>query len=264
MRLKAALLSLCTALPAAAGPGDGVATVDVLPGWRAESGVHMSALRIRLAPGWKTYWRSPGDAGIPPRFGWDGSTNLASVRIHWPRPGVYEINGMRSIGYYGEVILPIELVPQRPGEPIVLNAEIEMGVCKDICVPMGTHVSAEIPLQGADDPAIRAALADRPVDGRAAGVARVACDVEPIADGLQLTARIDMPRIGANEVAVFELPDQAIWVSESQGHRDGQRLTARSDLVPPSGTPFLLDRSQVRITVLGEGRAVEMWGCPSG
>lgn len=267
LRLRAlclAALALAAPIPAAAGGVGEVAELSVLPGWRTAEGTHMAALRITLAPGWKTYWRAPGDAGIPPQFSWEGSRNLAAVRLHWPRPEVYEINGMRSIGYYGELVLPMELTPARPGEPIRLRAEVDLGVCQEVCVPMQAGIAAELAPGGAPDPAIAAALAARPATAREAGVAAVSCDVEPIRDGLRLTARIDMPALGPEEVAVFELPDQSIWISESTGRREGTRLTAASDMVPPSGAPFLLDRSEVTITVLGRGRAVELSGCPSG
>ena len=48
----------------------------------------MAAVEIRLAPGWHTYWRVPGEAGIPPRFDWSGSQNLAAVAYEWPRPEI--------------------------------------------------------------------------------------------------------------------------------------------------------------------------------
>ncbi len=267
LRLRAlcfAALAFAAPVSTAAESLGEVARLSVLPGWRTEAGTHMAALRIALAPGWKTYWRAPGDAGIPPRFGWDGSRNLAAVRFHWPRPEVYEINGMRSIGYYGELILPMELTPARPGDPIRLRAEVELGVCREVCVPMRAEIAAELAPGGAPDPAIAAALAARPATAREAGVAGVSCDIEPIRDGLRLTARIEMPPLGPEEVAVFELPDQTIWISESTGRRDGRQLTAASDVVPPAGGPFVLDRSEVTITVLGKGRAVELSGCPSG
>jgi hypothetical protein len=246
------------------GPTGPVAEVDVLPGWRTDSGTHMAALRVRLAPGWKTYWRAPGDGGIPPRFGWAGSRNLASVVFHWPRAEVYEINGMRSIGYYHELILPMELTPERPGAPIRLRAEIELGVCDEVCVPLTANVAADLTAPGGSDPRIVAALADRPESGAEVGVGSVTCEVAPIRDGVRLTARIDMPRIGPDEVAVFELPDQRIWISESEGHRTGRQLLAASDVLPPSGGSFVLNRSDVRITVFGKDRAVELEGCSAG
>ena len=263
--LKIGPLCLAAALIAPlhtlAEPAQNAASVSVLPGWRTDRGTHIAALRIELADGWKTYWRAPGDAGIPPRFAWDGSENIASVAFHWPRPEVYTINGMRSIGYYGELVLPMEFTPRSPGEPIHVAADVEIGVCHDICMPMKVRIEADLPAGGNSDPAIQAALAAGPDTAGEAGVAGVDCDIAPIRDGLRLTARIDMPSLGPDEVTVFELPDQTIWVSEAEGHREGQDLVASSDLVPPSGQPFALDRSQVRITVLGKGRAVEMTGC---
>jgi DsbC/DsbD-like thiol-disulfide interchange protein len=265
-----ALLALALPAAAAAQSSSGLAEVPaevrLLPGWRTADGTHMTALHVRLEPGWKTYWRAPGDGGIPPRFRWAGSQNLAGVRFHWPRPGVYEIGGMRSIGYYGELVLPMELTPVRPGEPIHLQAAVELGVCRDVCVPMSAEVTADLAASmaaSAPDPRITAALAARPASAREADVRRVACTVEPLRDGLRLTARIEMPSLGPNEVAVFELPDDSIWVSESDNDREGRALVATSDMVPPSGAPFLLDRSTVRITVLAGDRAVEMQGCPA-
>lgn len=262
--LLLALLASVSPLPAAAGPADGVAKITLLPGWRTERGTHMAALRIALAPGWKTYWRAPGDAGIPPRFDWTGSQNLSSVRFHWPRPEVHMINGLRSIGYQHELVLPIELTPARAGEPIRVQAQVEVGVCEHICVPLHARIDTELAPTGQRDPAIAAALAARPSTAREAGVADLACDIAPIADGLRLTARIEMPPLGPDEIAVFELPDQAIWISEATNLRDGPSLTAASDVVPPPGAAFLLDRSEVIITVLGADRSVELTGCPAG
>ncbi|MEL7014329.1 MAG: protein-disulfide reductase DsbD domain-containing protein, partial [Pseudomonadota bacterium] len=58
----------------------------LLTGWRAADGSHIAALQIDLAPGWTTYWRAPGDAGIPPYFDWHASENLSSVDVEWPSP----------------------------------------------------------------------------------------------------------------------------------------------------------------------------------
>lgn len=269
--ISAALAALV--LPAAAsaqgteGPSDPPAELSILPGWRTPQGTHMAALRIMLKPGWKTYWRSPGDAGIPPHFRWDDSENLASVRFHWPRPGVFEVGGMRSIGYYRELVLPIELTPSRPDEPIRMRADVEIGVCRDVCVPLSARVAADLPPAtgaAARDPRIDSALAARPVSGGEAGVRDIDCEVEPTDDGLRLTARIDMPRLGSEEVAVFELPDPAVWISESSNARNGRSLVASSEIVPPSRGGFAVDRSAVRITVIAGDRAVELQGCPSG
>jgi len=259
------LFMLATATAALAGsdevsPGD-VADFTVLPGWRTDSGTYMTALRITLAPGWKTYWRAPGEAGIPPQFDWAGSKNLAAVSFHWPTPDVFYQNGMRTVGYKRELILPIELSPKQPGQDIALRARIALGVCRDICMPVSVRVSADLTGSGAVDGRIRGALNDRPDTMREAGLRDIDCTIEPIADGLRLTANIDMPRLGPDEVAVFELPDQSIWVSEAEANRRGRILTAVTEMVPPGNAPFMLDRSKLRITVLGAGRAVDIMGC---
>jgi DsbC/DsbD-like thiol-disulfide interchange protein len=247
-----------------AGPPAEVATVEVLPGWR-DGDSHVAALRIRLAPGWKTYWRAPGDAGIPPVFTWDGSRHLTGVGLAWPVPHVFRLNGRRSIGYSGEVILPLLLMAGLGGAPIHLAGTLDIGVCLDICVPFSLTLAADLPAGGTPDPAIRAALADRATTAAEAGVTAVACSVEPIRDGLRLTATVRMPQRGSGEeVVVVETGTPGIWVSEATSQRNGTTLTASADLVPPNARPFPLDRSQLRLTVISVGRAVDILGCPAG
>ncbi|MFV2053848.1 protein-disulfide reductase DsbD domain-containing protein [Aliiroseovarius sp. YM-037] len=262
--LTAATLALfpCLPTPATAQVPDGIVTLNVLPGWRTEHGTHMVGLRITLADGWKTYWRAPGEGGIPPRFNWDGSENVTSMRIHWPRPGVFEANGIRSIGYADEVVLPMEFTPNDRNQPIQLRGQVELGVCETVCVPISLRLRADLPAGAANRNAdILDAMADAPASQGSAGVRSVQCKVEPIADGLRLTAQITMPPVDGTEVAVVELPDQRIWVSEAASTRSGETLTASVDMVPPNAQPFLLDRSDVRITVLGATRAVNIEGC---
>jgi DsbC/DsbD-like thiol-disulfide interchange protein len=239
------------------------AVVDVLPGWRQSGGSHMAALRVRLAPGWKTYWRAPGSAGIPPRFGWTGSRNLQSVKFHWPVPKVFEQNGMRSIGYTDELVLPMEFTARDPSAPISLRAEVELGVCLDICMPLTVRVSAELPhLKGAViTPEINNALRNRPSTAAEAGVRNITCSAEPISDGMRLTASFQMPSLGGGEFAIVELSDQTIWIAEAETTRTGWSVTAKADMVPPQAAPFLLDRSDVRITMLGNKGAVDILGC---
>ncbi len=238
-----------------------VVKVDVLPGWRTAEGTQMTALRIQLAPGWKTYWRAPGEAGIPPRFDWDGSRNIRAVAFHWPTPHVFEQNGMRTVGYKNELILPMELTLGNRGQDIALRAEVEIGVCQDVCIPIQVKLSADLGASATPDPRISSAIKDRPSTAHEAGLRKISCGVEPIRDGLRLTAQIDMPSLGEGEMAVFELSDQSIWIAEASAIRTGRTLTATTEMVPPSAKPFLLDRSDVRITVLGAGRAVDIWGC---
>lgn len=257
-----ALLALL-ASPAAAFTQADVLRAELLPGWRDADGRHMAALSLTLAPGWKTYWRSPGEAGIPPMLDFEGSTNVQAVRLHWPSPAVFEVNGMRTIGYHDRLVLPIEITPQRAGQPIALELYVDLGVCRDICLPAHLDLSALLPSQGKPDAAIRAALSDGPARARDAGLTDIRCAVVPIDDGLAMTTSITMPRLGPNEAVVIEPADGTIWVSQSDTSRAGAMLTAVTDLVPPNGAPFALDRSTLRVTVVGEAGSVEVVGCPS-
>jgi DsbC/DsbD-like thiol-disulfide interchange protein len=254
---------LLPAPPARATTQDDVLQASVLTGWQTERGTRMVALRLDLAPGWKTYWRAPGEAGIPPEFDWSASRNLRSIRIHWPAPTVFETAGFTTIGYHDRLILPVEIEPVDPGRPVELSAVIDLGICSDICLPASLALTAVINPPGAPDAAISAALAARPKTGREAGLTSIACTVEPIADGLRLTAVLALPPQGGTETVAIESADRSVWVSEASASRDGGRLTAVTDLVPAAGTPFALDRSGLTVTVISARGAVEVHGCPA-
>ena len=260
--LSLAAAPLAAALPAQALTQDDVLSARLLAGWQTESGTRMAALELALAPGWKTYWRSPGEAGIPPSFDFSASSNLKSVRLHWPRPAVFDMNGMQTIGYHDHLVLPIEVTPLDAAMPVVLRSTVDLGVCKDICLPASVTLDAD--LSGPGEPAlIEAALGQLPTPATAAGLSGIGCAVDPIADGLRLTATMALPDQGAPETVVFETATAGVWVSQATAARSGANLVATSDLVPPEGAPFALDRSGVTVTVIAENSAVEIKGCPA-
>lgn len=225
----------------------------------------MAAIRIKLAPGWKTYWRSPGDAGIPPQFNWSGSRNLHGVGITWPAPRIYPQNGMNTIGYKDELILPITLSARNAGNPVKLRAALDIGVCKDICIPF--HLKLNATLDGTNStptPAIAAALAGRPYSAKEGGVTSTTCALRPNADGFEIEARLTMPATGGREVVVIEPGQPNLWMSETDVRRSGNQLVATGDLVPSGGGTLALDRSKIIITVLGKNQAVEIKGCAPG
>lgn len=258
---------LALAAPAGAEPPPRAADMvqaEILPGWR-QGGTHLAGLRLRLAPKWKTYWRSPGEAGVPPVFDFSASENLAGAEVLWPAPQRFSLNGLRTLGYAQEVVLPIRVTPRDAGREVRLAGQVELGLCRDICLPVTLGLDARLPAGArAHDPAIAAALAALPRPGAEAGLSALRCRVEPIRDGLRLTAEMDLPPQGGEELAVIETADPAIWVGEAETRRSGRRLTAAADLVPPSGAPFLLDRSGLRLTVVGESGTVDIAGCPAG
>lgn len=251
-----AALAALMALPAAAQVPSDVVRVEILPGWREDDGRHVAGLSIRLAPGWKTYWRAPGDGGIPPIFDWSGSSNVTAVGVHYPVPDVFRVNGMRSIGYSEHVMFPLVIGTQEAGAPVRLNGTVELGVCQDICIPVSFDVRADLGPVGQSNPALAQALGDRPRGG-----GEMRCEITPIADGLRVTVVTDMAPVGADEVAIVEASESGLWISEAEIERSGNTLRAEVEMVPPAAKPFALARSDVRLTVLAGGQAVEIEGC---
>jgi len=93
----------------------------------------LAGVQIQLEKGWKTYWRFPGDSGIPPQFDWKDSKNLKDSKILWPAPRRFKDPYSTTIGYKDEVVFPIIINPNRSGQPIDLNVKLEFGVCQDVC-----------------------------------------------------------------------------------------------------------------------------------
>lgn len=261
--LVALFLSLGSA-PEARAESD-LVDVRVLEGWRGADGTHVAALELRLRPGWKTYWRAPGDAGIPPSFDWRRSRNLEGIDVLWPAPGVIMQGGVRTIGYSDLLVLPLRVAPAHAGADVTLAGHMDIGVCRDVCVPVTLSFSGDLPGTAEKrDPRIAAALASRPLTASEAGVGRVACRLSPIEGGLALRAEIDMPSAGGRELALVEVADPQIWVAQPKTARHGGRLVAETSLYHVEGRSFLLNRSGIRITVLGQSRAVDIQGCPAG
>jgi DsbC/DsbD-like thiol-disulfide interchange protein len=118
--------------------------VDVPP----DSGDRKVALEITLAPGYKTYWRTPGDSGVPPSFDWSKSDNLASVTVRWPAPNRFSDGDGYANGYAGRVRFPLNVVARDKDKPLVLALKLDYAVCKDICIPATAEMTLRLPAAG--------------------------------------------------------------------------------------------------------------------
>jgi DsbC/DsbD-like thiol-disulfide interchange protein len=235
---------------------------EILHGWQRPDGTRVAAIKLELDPGWKTYWRSPGDSGIPLQISWAGSRNLRAVGLNWPVPKVYREDGITTIGYKDRLVLPVTLAPKKAGAPLLLRAELDMGVCKDVCIPYRMTLTAEITdTETRPSAAIAAALADRPMTAREGRVVSARCRLTPGSDGLNITTDIEMPPLSGQEIVVLEPGSADIWTSEMDVQRRGSTLSASGEMASVSGRALALDRSQITITVLGGGQAVEIKGC---
>lgn len=252
-------LLLAAVMPASADDlPPGITSAQLLPGHVAPDGTRITALDLRLKPGWKTYWRSPGDSGVPPQFDWSGAANVAQATPLWPRPEVIESGGERTLGYHDRLVLPIALTPAAPGQPMAGQVAIDLGVCENVCVPV--HVLLDLPAPepaGAPaDPLIAAALSRAPDQGKAA----LDCTLTDIADGVQVAAGL-AASADPDTVAAMELAEPGVWVSQPDLRHEDGRLTATADFVGPTGKPFALDPAKVRLTLIDPQGAVEYQGC---
>ncbi len=102
-------------------------------------------LQIRLAPGWKTYWRTPGDAGIPPSFDWSGSDNLAGATVRWPAPERFRVYGLETFGYVEEVVFPVQVRLRQPGAAAAIRLDLVYAVCADVCIPQEAKLALDLP-----------------------------------------------------------------------------------------------------------------------
>ena len=125
----------------------------------------LAGFEIRLAPGAITYWRDPGDAGLPPTFDFSGSDNVASVEPVFPAPKrIREADGSEAFGYDGSVVFPFKVQARDPAKPVMLALKADFAVCEKVCLPAKADLKLALPAGGGSPyaGAIDAALAEAP------------------------------------------------------------------------------------------------------
>ncbi|MCI5112233.1 MAG: copper-binding protein, partial [Marivita sp.] len=136
-----------------------------------------AGLHIQLNESWKTYWRSPGEVGIPPSVEWGGSENVADVEFMWPAPTRFTAFGIENFGYSDEVVFPLRVVLDEPGTPATLSAQVRLLVCSDVCVPEEFNLSLHLGRGNGIDSSSAALIgrySERVPDGPEAGGVREA------------------------------------------------------------------------------------------
>jgi DsbC/DsbD-like thiol-disulfide interchange protein len=174
---------------------------------------YLAGVEIALGEGWKTYWRMPGDAGVPPNFDWTGSTNVASLQVLYPAPIRMPEPAAQTVGYKNSVLFPVEVVPKDASRPVGLVLAIEFGVCREICIPSEAKFSMTLSptgMAGKPSPAMLAAIekVPRPATSRRAEdprVMRTAAFLEGGAPHLTIVARFPQGDRGAD--LFIEAPD---------------------------------------------------------
>lgn len=260
--LRNTVMAMALIAPLSAAAMDNPVHYTVLEGWRQADGTHIAAVQINMDPGWHTYWRAPGDAGIPPMFDFLGSENMVDFAIEWPSPIIFDQDGMQSVGYEEQLILPVIFQPHQADQDIDIKGTLHIGVCEEVCIPMALDIDMSLPATAnTRQGAITAALASVPFTAVEARVTSATCDLSYSGDTLAVTTQITMPHAGGTEVAIIESANPDHWLSNATSVRDGDVLTSQVSLVSMTGGPVMINRSDLRITVLGDDYAVDIQGC---
>jgi DsbC/DsbD-like thiol-disulfide interchange protein len=260
------VLTLLTSLPASqaraedASPWQKAAhsAVRLLAGSRSGP-VLLGGIAVQLEPGWKTYWRTSGDSGVPPRFDFSKSDNVEAVTVLWPAPMKFDDGGGGiSLGYQNQVVLPLRIVPKSTDKPVTLRADINYAVCEKICIPV--DASAELAfatVASTEDSVLFAALDTVPKPAS-------------VGDPNPLTIR-DVKREGKSKVLVDVLspdartvnlfvegptPDWSLPVPKllEPGPPGVKRFSFQLDGVPPGVNP---EGAALKLTLVGGDRSYE-------
>ena len=267
----AAALALGSHAAAAATPwvGDAHAAARLIAAVAATGATATveAGLEIRLMPGWHVYWRSPGDAGIPPSIDFAGSTNLAHAGIGWPAPTRFSVQGLETAGYEHEVVLPIALTLAQMRRPLDLHAAVDYAACADICVPYSAKLDLALPAGPAmptpEGPLIAAAHGRVVSDLATAGLALLSATVGGA--GRDAALAVSLRAMGRP----FQSPD--LFVEGLAGGSPGRPAVALSEAghrarlsVPLRGT----DKAKVvgtklTLTLVDGARAAEFTVVPA-
>lgn len=261
--LAAPLLIACAATDVRAEDAspwqrDTHSAVRLLAGSRSGP-VLLGGIAIQLEPGWKTYWRTPGDSGVPPRFDFSKSENVEAVTVMWPAPARFDDGaGGASLGYKHQVVLPLRIVAKSPDKPLTLRAAISYAVCEKLCIPVEASTELRFAsVASTEDGALAAALDTVPKPANIGDPNPVTIrDVKR--DG-KATVLVDVTAPETKEVSLFvegPTPDWALPVPKlvEHGPPGVKRFSFELDGLPPGADP---KGAALKLTLVGGERAYE-------
>ena len=214
-------------------------------------------LQIDLDPGYLTYWRSPGEAGVPPTARFAGSKGLQTATLLFPAPGRYSEDGTEAIGYKDGVVFPILVRSAEAGTPVELKLALDFAICERLCLPARAKATLALGGDGAGPEAelVRDALARVPAPARLGGAGALAITaVDGLAGDATLAVRVRTT--GTDEPTMFaEAPDPwFVQAGEGLWSSDGSlRYTLKVAAKPPERAALPL-----RLTLVGADAAIEV------
>ena len=264
LRLAAALFassllpSLALAQDASPWQRDGHSAVRLLAGSRSGA-VLLGGIAFQLQPGWKTYWRTPGDSGVPPRFDFTKSDNIEAVTVLWPAPTKFDDGaGGHSMGYHDQIVLPLRIVAKNADKPVILRAEINYAVCEKLCIPV--EASPELgftSVASTEDSALFAALDTVPKPANVGDPNPLT--IRDVKREGKSTVVVDVVTPDARAVSLFvegPTPDWALPVPTLLEHSPPgvKRFSFELDGLPPGANP---EGAALKLTLVGGDRSYE-------
>ena len=237
---------------------DGHSAVRLLAGSRSGA-VLLGGIAFQLEPGWKTYWRTPGDSGVPPRFDFSKSENIEAVTVLWPAPTKFDDGaGGHSLGYHDQTVLPLRIIAKNADKPVTLRAEINYAVCAKLCIPV--EANAELPftsVASTEDSALFAALDTVPKPANVGDPNPLT--IRDVKRNGQSGVLVDVVSSDAKEVNLFvegPTPDWGLPVPKLLEHSPAgvKRFAFELDGVPPGVNP---EGAALKLTLVGGDRAYE-------
>lgn len=212
-----------------------------------------AGLQLKLADGWKTYWRTPGEVGMPPELSWQGAVNVADAEMAWPAPSRFTAFEIENYGYAGEVVLPVRLRLDKAGGAAGLRADANVLVCEQLCIPMAFSLDLQLPKgDGAIDPdaaqLINQFSARVPDDGRLSGLALETVHIAD--DQLIVTANAEAP-ITAADIFVESAAPHTLGPPQTILTANGRTFQASFALTSGS----LVAGEDVTVTMVADDRA---------
>jgi suppressor for copper-sensitivity B len=220
-------------------------------------------LEFLLAPGWKIYWRSPGDAGLPPTVDWAGSENLAGATLAWPAPRRFSAYGLETIGYEDSVVLPIAARLAEPGRMLSADAHLQYLTCKDICIPYEIELRLDLPATAVpNEPGFPAPIAQAlqrvPGQGKSAPLQVSGTSLHGgKTPSLELTVAATDAPLQAPDAFVDAPSGMAFGAPKVSLSRDGKQATLVLAVSAPPGATESLAGRKLTVTVVDGARAVE-------
>src|SRR5712672_827070 len=237
---------------------DGHSAVRLLAGSRSGA-VLMGGIAFQLQPGWKTYWRTPGDSGVPPRFDFSKSDNVEAVTVLWPAPMKFDDGaGGTSLGYKQQIVLPLRIVAKNADKPVTLRADINYAVCEKLCIPV--DATAELTfasVASTEDGTLSEALNAVPKPA-SVGDPNPLTVVDVKRDG-KTNVLVDVTAPDTNDLSLFvegPTPDWALPVPKLVEHGPPgiKRFAFELDGLPPGASA---DGAALKLTLVGGDRAYE-------